>query len=253
VTQPPEIHAMVNIHRHELAAAASDEQALGLFRRQWAIYQKMIDHNYVNHVEVYRILHQVLADEVRSPFRMLDLACGDAAAIVGALTGTPVAHYHGVDLAGPALELARCNLDALGCAVELEQRDFIEAMRDRPEPADVVWIGLSLHHLPTADKRTLMTEIRGVVGERGRLLIYEPASPQGEDRDHWLARWEQLGKTWTAFTPGEWEALNTHVVTCDLAETVSSWIALGHAAGFAAAEELYRAPSDLFRMFCFRS
>ena len=243
---------MVNIHRHELAAAASDEQALELFRRQWAIYQKLVDHNYVNHAEVYRILHRVLADEVEGRFRLLDLACGDAAAMVGALKGTRVAHYHGVDLAGPALELARRNLDALGCEVELEQRDFIEAMRDRPEPADVVWIGLSLHHLPTSDKRTLMREIRGVVGARGRFLIYEPTSPDGEDRDHYLARYEQRKQAWAALAPAEWEALMTHIRTCDLPETVSSWIALAHDAGFTAVAELFKAPTDLFRMFCYR-
>lgn len=243
---------MVNIHRHELAATVSDEQALDLFRRQWAVYQKLIDHNYVNHAEVYGILHRLLAD--REPFRLLDLACGDAAAIVGALKGTRVAHYHGVDLAKAPLELARRNLDALGCAVELEQRDFVEAMRDRPEPADVVWIGLSLHHLPTPDKRTLMTEICGVVGERGRFLMYESTSPDGEDRDGYLSRFERIaGESWTALTPSERAALMTHVRTCDLPETVSSWIALGHDAGFAAVDELYKAPCDLYRLFCYRA
>lgn len=244
---------MVNIHRHELAATVPDEQALELFRRQWAVYRKLIDHNYVNHAEVYRILHRVLAEEIE-PFRLLDLACGDAAAMVGALAGTRVAHYHGVDLAWPALELARRNLDGLGCAVDLEQRDFIEAMRDRPEPADVVWIGLSLHHLRTPDKRTLMKEIRGVVGARRRFLMYEPASPDGEDRTGYLSRFEQISRqSWTALTPDEWQALMTHVRTCDLPETVSSWIALGHEAGFAGVDELFKAPSDLYRMFCYRA
>jgi SAM-dependent methyltransferase len=243
---------MVNVHRHELAATVADEQALDLFRRQWAVYQKLIDHNYVNHAEVYGILHRVLADE-EQPFRVLDLACGDAAAVVGALKGTRVAHYHGVDLAKPPLELAKRNLDALKCEVELEQRDFIEAMRDRPEPADVVWIGLSLHHLPTPDKRTLMREIRDVVGERGRFLMYEPTSPDGEDRNGYLARFEIVRDRWTALTPAESHALMTHVRTSDLPETVSSWMVLGREAGFAAADELFKAPSDLYRMFCFRA
>jgi ubiquinone/menaquinone biosynthesis C-methylase UbiE len=245
---------MVNIHRHELAATVSDEQALELFRRQWAVYQKLIDNDYVNHAEVYGILHQVLADEVKGRFRVLDLACGDASAIVGALRGTQIAHYHGIDLARPALELAERSLDTLGCEVELEQRDFIEALRDRPEPADVVWFGLSLHHLPTADKRTLMREIRGVLDEHGRFLMYEPTSPDGEDRNGYLSRFEQTSRqSWTALTPAEWQALMTHVRTCDLPETVSSWIALGHEAGFRAADELFKAPSDLYRMFCYRA
>ena len=244
---------MVKIHRHELAATVADDQALELFRRQWAVYQKLIDHNYVNHAEVYGTLYRVLLEEDQ-PFRLLDLACGDAAAMVGALEGTRIAHYHGVDLAKPALELARRNLDGLDCAVELEQRDFIEAMQGRPEPADVVWIRPSLHHLRAPDKRTLMQEIRGVVGARGRFLMYEPASPDGEDRDGYLSRFERISrKSWTALTPAEWQALIRHVRTCDLPETVSSWIALGHEAGFAAADELFKAPCDLYRMFCYRA
>ena len=78
--------------------------------------------------------------------------------------------------------MARVAVDALSCPVELDQRDFIAAMADRPEPADVVWIGLSLHHLATADKLTLMREARAVVGEDGRFLIYEPTCRDGEGR-----------------------------------------------------------------------
>ena len=43
------------------------------------------------------------------------------------------------------------------------------------------------------------------------------------------------------------------VRTCDLPETTSSWNALGHDAGFRAAEELFKAPSDRYRMFCYRA
>ena len=243
---------LVNIHHQQLGGAASDEQALELFRQQWSIYKKLIDQNYLDHVDAYGTLHRVLADEVESPFRVLDLACGDAAAMVGALKGTRVAHYHGIDLAAPALELASRNLDALGCPVKLEQRDFVEAMRNRPEPADVVWIGLSLHHLRTVDKRTLMGEVRGVVSERGRFLIYEPACLEGEDRAHYLGRYQRVARAWTSLTPAEWQALMTHVRTCDLPETTSSWLALGHDAGFGAADELFQASTNLFRIFCYR-
>jgi ubiquinone/menaquinone biosynthesis C-methylase UbiE len=244
---------LVNVHRQALVEAASDEEALELFRQQWIVYQKLIDHDYLDHVDAYGTLHRTLTRTIDRPFSLLDLACGDAAAMVRALRGTRVAHYHGVDLAAPALELARDNLDALGCAVELEQRDFVEAMRDRPEPADVVWIGLSLHHLEAADKRTLMSEIRGVVGERGCFLIYEPACYEGEDLGQYFERYERVARHWTALTPVEWNALLTHVRTCDVPETVSSWLALGHDAGFAAAEVMFTASSELFRIFCYRA
>jgi SAM-dependent methyltransferase len=245
---------MVNVHRHGEVKAARDEEALELFRQQWIVYQKMIDHDYVEHQGAYRTLHRILAERADRPFRILDLACGDAAATVGALKGTQVVHYHGVDLAAPALELASRNLNALGCAVELEQRDFIEAMRDRPEPADIVWLGLSLHHLSTSDKRTLMTEIRGVVGERGLFLVYEPTLQEGEDRDQYVDRFERLTRGWTALTPAEWDALMVHVRTADLPESSSTWIGLGHDAGFDDVRPVFTSSPDLhFRMFSYHA
>jgi hypothetical protein len=89
----------------------------------------------------------------------------------------------------PALDLATKALETLGCSVTLDQCDFVEALRDRPEPADVAWIGLSLHHLLAPAKLTVMRGIRRLVGERGLFLIYEAANPEGEDRDAWLRRW----------------------------------------------------------------
>ena len=56
-------------------------------------------------------------------------------------------------------------------------------MRDRPEPVDVAWISLSLHHLLAPAKLSLMREIRNVVGDRGLFPIYENATADGEDRD----------------------------------------------------------------------
>src|SRR5262249_3727914 len=120
-----------------------------------------------------------LGDEAVQPFRFLDIACGDARATVETLKGTRVAHYYGIDLSSAALELASKALESLGCPVTLDHRDFIEALRDWPEPVDVAWIGLSLHHLLAPAKLSLMREIRGIVGDSGLFLIYENASPDG--------------------------------------------------------------------------
>jgi len=52
------------------------------------------------------------------------------------LPGTQVRHYHGIDLSQPALELAATNLAGLPFEVDLDHRDFVEAMMRRPEHAD---------------------------------------------------------------------------------------------------------------------
>lgn len=235
----------------------SQQQADGsssgeLFRQGWRVYRKMVDNNYLFHREAYATLHRALTERVGEPFRFLDIACGDATASVEALKATRVAAYHGIDLSGPALELAAVTLRALSCPHTLEQGDFAEALARRVAPADIVWVGLSLHHLRTSGKLAAMRHIRRLLGSGGVFLAYENAGPDGESRDEWLLRWDRQEPGWSAFTPGELRQIHDHVHGCDYPETDSIWRALGEDAGFASTRELYRSPDDLFRLYRFQ-
>ena len=222
-----------------------------IFQQQWRIYRTLVDNNYLYHREASACLRQTLTDEAPRPFRFLDLACGDAAEIGEALRDTPIAGYHGVDLSRAALDLAELNLAALDCPVLLEQRDFVAAVTVRPEPADVVWIGQSLHHFETGDKLRIMRAIRQLVGDRGLLLVYEPSTPDGETRVDWLRRLDIQRSTWDACTQADWEVMAAHVHAADFPETATQWHELGRASGFGTTRELFVSPSDLFRMYRF--
>ncbi len=229
----------------------TDETTMRLFQRDWAIYRKMVENNFLFHREAYGRLQRLLAEEAPAGFRFLDIACGDASAATTALRDSAVGHYHGIDLSAPALALARAELSALSCPVVLDRRDFTDALSDRPEPADVAWIGLSLHHFHPPEKLKLMQAIRGVVGERGTFAIYENTMPDGETRDQWMARWDRQKPLWTAYSEDEWDAMWTHVHTFDFPETDSDWRRLGREAGFGTVRQLFAAPTDLFRMYAF--
>jgi SAM-dependent methyltransferase len=242
---------MVNILRH--ASPVVDEQAMEAFRHQWQTYSKVVDNDYLSHQAVHTVLHRELVTDVNRPFRFLDLACGDARLTVAALQGTPVIHYHGIDLSAPALAMARQTVEALACPVELEQEDFVSEMRARSEPADVVWIGLALHHLQTPVKGVLMREVRATVGDDGRFLIYEPVRHEGESRPAYLDRFEQINHSaWAALTPEEWAAMLAHVRAADFPEPTSVWTQLGHDAGFSEVCELFTDPTGFYTVFCFR-
>jgi SAM-dependent methyltransferase len=241
--------------RRRPAARVSEsppKAAATIFQKKWPLYRKMVDHNYLFHREAYSRLHQILLEEAPLQFRFLDLACGDATASAEALEGTEVASYVGVDLAGEALGLASRALASLRCTVALLKADFIDALATWEEPADVIWIGLSLHHLRAPEKLEAMRAARRLLGSDGMLLIYENVSPDGEDRDGWLRRWDLQEADWTGLTRGEWRRMRAHVHAHDFPETVSGWRQLGQEAQFEAMQELFVAPTNLFRLFAFR-
>jgi len=81
---------------HASDGAVSGNPASAVFEREWRTYRKMVEHNYLFHREAYACLREIMTREVARPFRFLDIACGDASATVGALTGTAIAfaiHY----------------------------------------------------------------------------------------------------------------------------------------------------------------
>lgn len=152
-------------------AANSEAAATALFQDNWALYRKVVDHNLLFHREVYGELHRFLEAEVNRPFRFLDIACGDAACSAAALRGTRVSEYGGIDTSAAALALAMTAVEDLHCPAVLEQADLLGGLGGRT--ADVAWVGLSLHHLRTGQKRAFMHLVRGVVPPDGYLLVYE--------------------------------------------------------------------------------
>ncbi|MFN8660989.1 MAG: class I SAM-dependent methyltransferase [Thermomicrobiales bacterium] len=165
----------------------AQDSSQAVFQQAWHIYRVLVDENYLFHREAYACLHHILRAEIDRPFHFLDVACGDATASVGALEGTAIAKYSGIDLSTAALALARQTLAALDCPVTLEQADFVERLPTWSVPVDVVWVGLSLHHLQAPEKLAVMRAIRAILPRDGRFLFYDNTSPDDEARvgDDW--------------------------------------------------------------------
>jgi ubiquinone/menaquinone biosynthesis C-methylase UbiE len=244
---------MVIISRNGTESANASDEAMRAFREEWAVYRKLVENNYLSHREVRRLVHGQLTESAQRPFRFLDLACGDASMTVAALGGTAVSEYHGIDLSAPALEMAQNTVAALSCKVRLEQQDFVAAIRQRTEPADVVYIGLSLHHLETpTKKRDFMHFVRAALGDTGLFLIFEPATLEGETRAAYLERYEAvIYSQWHALTRSEQDGVWTHIRTFDFPETPSTWLQLGKEAGFREGHDLFTDPPQLLKVFSF--
>jgi hypothetical protein len=242
----------VHVHQFEPGGAVVDAAALAQFQQQWATYRKLVESNCLSHCEIGSILRNSLNERFTSPFSFLDIACGDASMMKTALAGTRVRHYHGIDLSQPALELAAANLAGMPFEVDLDHRDFVAALMQRPEHADVAWCSLSIHHLSSADKLRLMKAIRGTTGTRGMFLLYEPATRDDEDRAAYLDRFMRTNKSlWAALTLAEWDQIWQHVSTCDFPESAAAWCDLGMQAGFGSARQIFTDPTNFYQLFRF--
>ena len=173
-------------------AAVPDADALALFQQQWAVYRKFIDHDYGSNAGAYRTLRRIVTEAFPRPFAFLDLACGDATGAVIALK----ARRSRIITASICAARARDGREEPGSA---RLRDRAGAWRlhhgdhETAGAADVVWIGLSLHHLAHAGKLKLMRAIREMIGPRGLFLrMSRPASRR--DRAASLDRYEAIAR-----------------------------------------------------------
>jgi len=246
------INGHVHIHQFRPDGAVVDAAALGQFQQQWATYGKLVAENSLSHHEVGGLLHANLCEHFTSPLCFLDIACGDASIMPEALRGIAVRHYHGIDLSQPALALAAANLAALPCEVDLDHRDFFEALTHRTEHADAAWCSLSIHHLKTDNKIDMLKAIRAALGARGVFLLYEPSCRDGEDRAGYLERFRQTNRRlWKVLSETEWDQIWEHVSTCDFPESAAGWLEIGRMAGFGSGRQLFTDRTDLYRLFRF--
>lgn len=216
------------------------------FFDQWHIYKKVVRCNYLHHREAYAALAEAL-NRFDRPFRFLDLGAGDAAWTSRVLAGRPVCRYEAVDLSPIALDLARDNLAGAAWETVFTEGDFGAALRAGGTRHDVIFIGLSLHHLPRGDKEAFLPVVRRHLTEGGSFICYEPIHETGESRDQVLNRWWNLVLAqWTDLTAEERAAVHDHVFGNDYPESCEDYGVMAGAAGFAETRVLYRDPAGLY-------
>ncbi|MBZ9605898.1 class I SAM-dependent methyltransferase [Phyllobacterium chamaecytisi] len=233
----------------ESASSNSTDDAQAMFNKHLATYRKIVGENLMFHREVYGLLHDLLSQKMLKPFKFLDIACGDAVASAAVLKGSAIDHYYGIDLSPQSLELARDSLEALLCPVDLRCCDFVEAMADWSDVVDIVWIGMSLHHLPPEGKVRLMKNVHDALSPSGQFLIWEPTLLEGENRPEWLDRFSAYRTVWAAITDEEFATMEAHMSLADFPELAETWKAMGHQAGFSHAEQIFLMPNRFGRVF----
>jgi len=224
-----------------------------IFISSWMIYRKIIENNNMSHREGYDKLRDILIKEMRRPFSFVDLACGDAYYSSKVLQQTRATEYIGIDVSEQALTLARKEFEGTDIEARFERADFINFERVIETPADVIWIGFSLHHLDTPDKLQFMHKAKKALSSDGVFIIYEPILLEGEDKSMYFKRFKQTFDIhWRGLTKEEGESLLEHVRESEKPETPQDWIKMGYEAGFSKVEKVFSEKTGLYEIFKYK-
>jgi SAM-dependent methyltransferase len=209
---------------------------------QWSIYNRVLDHNYMFHDEIFQDVQRVVERHYGNRrLTVLDLGCGTARHTSRALQGRSVARYTGHDLSEVALAHAAPNLAGLGCPVELKPCDLLDGLTSCSVRFDLIFCSFALHHLVSAEKATFFREASQRLDENGMLLLVDVMREPNEDLELYLDRYCAWARCeWKALSPEALNLLCDHIQSNDLVETASDLRAMATAAGFNRCVEINR-------------
>jgi SAM-dependent methyltransferase len=212
------------------------------FFTDWQVYRSIIDNDCMEHRAIFSALGRSLARRTER-FSVLDLGCGDAAGVAAALAGLPVARYHGVDRAAPALASAGDTMAAVAGHVWLSLADIMVALATDDERYDVIVASFAVHHFDGEGKRRFFDLAAKRLTADGELVLVDVVRRDGESRDEYLQRYASLVDSWQ-IPEGHKQRVKAHVRGHDFPEERSDLPRWAAAAGLTEIEMFYSGGSD---------
>ena len=242
---------MAAVNQNPETSLPAMSEAVHAFFSQWEIYRLCIEHNTLFHREVGAILRRELLARPE-PFTFLDLACGDADLTAAALRGAKVSAYTGVDFSAPALALAANKVAQLACPRTLHEADFTEFLCGNEETFDVIYLGLSLHHLEREAKSVTIKRLRQATAPGGTFYLFEPILHGGEGREGYVERWAcAMDGPYDPFPAAARDALRDHVTESERPESAEDYQSFAREAGFNRGEALFTDPGNFYALLKF--
>ena len=227
------------------------------FFNGWSLYRRIVDNDYLYHRSAREALTAWLDKWVRDSnrsFSFLDLGCGDASFSAGILKERGVTSYTGMDLSPVALDLARENTAEIAAPISLIPGDFMLEIGTLPSSYDIIYIGLSLHHLSRQEKEFFFGALRHKVAPGGAVLIFDPVLTPGESRDSYMGRWVDHAEwSWKALSVNEVAGAVQHVTSSDFPEEIATLNRMAVGSGFKPAEILFMDHTDFYALMAFQS
>ena len=227
-----------------------------IFLKQWKVYQKLLNNNYLGHREIYCILHELLVTYFQKPFKVLDLGCGDASFTAQALLNTNIVSYEGIDISTPALEIAKQNMAIIQCDTTFTQGDFSELVsqlvQGHQNRFDAILISFALHHLHLQQKDYLIGQLKSLLASGGIFILIDVVPKEEEDRESYLKRYlEGVQKHWSLLTTQEYSMVENHISSSDFPETQQTLQEISQKYNFTQFKCLYYDPDNSTQVLCF--
>lgn len=228
-----------------------DEPGADLFTAGWSAYRAVLESDHLWHDMASQALWKLIEEHFRgdAPIRFLDLACGDAETTSRLLMSRPMAKYVGVDRSPQALAAAAPRVANLGPRAELVTADFVDFLEVCDDRFDVIYVGLSAHHLRDAGLRRFFPAIGRRLAPFGLFAAYEPFTLPDETRDEHIDRLCQIVDHYWLNMPAEHRAaLKTHVRENDFPIALRQWNLLASAGGLCPACTVLKTPDRLYQL-----
>jgi len=206
---------------------------------QWAMYDAVIQADYMNHAELVATLADWARKQAKS-LQIVDLGCGDAWLATHAFRDANVEWYHGVDVSDSAVERARDNTAIWPGRAEVVAGNLAESLHAQPDSsANVVLASYSIHHFSSDAKIALIADCRRVLARGGTFLWIDAVRNDNESRDAYISRLTSVMQhDWTKLTEDQRMRACTHVRESDFPETGSWMRDQVQAAGFQLADTI---------------
>ena len=221
----------------------------------YSVYRTVVDGNYAYHREAYSGVKDFLSG-IGKPFSFLDLGCGDADKSSEILSNFDLQFYHAVDISLSSLNFAEQNIKKRIPNIHalFKEADFLTYISSEDDLMiyDIIFIGLSLHHLPLHDKIKFLKAARKKLSKGGSLLIYEPPLPMGMNVTTYNDITEEFYRTkCPLMTAKHIEITMKHTRTADYPEYTSTYQNIGLRSGFEEVKILYASPDDRLSLIAF--